>query len=135
MTDTFIRGGRAYNEHRSFLTSEDLLRDLLADENKKKGVSVAWPFAGRKPQLSTSSELGSSEKRHVHFIHGDLVPRNLLVRQRQQTATTGTQTSAWYDLAAVIDWEMAGFYPDGLDDMHQTTNFGTRALILALGTT
>lgn len=44
---------------------------------------------------------------NVVFCHNDLEPRNILVRE---TSPSGDK-SPRYELAAIIDWEMAGFYP------------------------
>ncbi|KDN70503.1 hypothetical protein CSUB01_07948 [Colletotrichum sublineola] len=44
-------------------------------------------------------------KHHTVFCHNDLEPRNILVRP--STNSKGLS----YDLAAIVDWEMAGFYP------------------------
>ncbi|KAJ5950051.1 hypothetical protein N7454_001635 [Penicillium verhagenii] len=41
-------------------------------------------------------------QRHVVFCHNDLEPRNILVRE---------SPSGNYELAGIIDWEMAGFFP------------------------
>lgn len=43
----------------------------------------------------------------VVFCHNDLEPRNILVRE----TSPADNKSPRYELAAVIDWEMAGFYP------------------------
>ncbi|KAK1659812.1 hypothetical protein BDP55DRAFT_697419 [Colletotrichum godetiae] len=40
-------------------------------------------------------------KDNIVFCHNDLEPRNILVRRSTES----------YDLAAIVDWEMAGFYP------------------------
>ncbi|KAJ9645997.1 hypothetical protein H2199_003040 [Coniosporium tulheliwenetii] len=45
-------------------------------------------------------------QQHSISCHNDLEPRNLLVRAVD--VADGKQT---YELAAIIDWEMAGFYP------------------------
>ncbi|KAL8303403.1 hypothetical protein RB600_007041 [Gaeumannomyces tritici] len=44
---------------------------------------------------------------HAVFCHNDLEPRNILVRETSPTE----DKSPRYELAAIIDWEMAGFYP------------------------
>ncbi|KAI9807257.1 MAG: hypothetical protein M1826_004573, partial [Phylliscum demangeonii] len=59
--------------------------------------------------------------RYVHFGHMDMEPRNILLR--------ATNAKAGYQLAAIIDWEMAGFYPDGLEEMHKTTGFGACSIV------
>jgi hypothetical protein len=46
-------------------------------------------------------------QQHAVFCHNDLEPRNILVRK----VTSTKETSEQYEVAALIDWEMAGFYP------------------------
>lgn len=45
--------------------------------------------------------------KHVVLCHNDLEPRNILVRQARPNDDS---SDARYELAAIIDWEMAGFY-------------------------
>ncbi|EJT81172.1 hypothetical protein GGTG_01156 [Gaeumannomyces tritici R3-111a-1] len=42
------------------------------------------------------------------LCHNDLTPRNLIVRP---SSKTGEEGGPRYQLAAIIDWEVAGFYP------------------------
>jgi hypothetical protein len=73
-----------------------------------------------KPAIRLSrQDLSSLLDHHVHFSHMGMEPRNILLR-KDPAALSRDQ----YELAAIIDWEMAGFYPDGLEDMHKTTGFG-----------
>lgn len=44
---------------------------------------------------------------NIVFCHNDLEPRNILVRKISPSG----DKSPRYELAAIIDWEMAGFYP------------------------
>ena len=46
--------------------------------------------------------------KHVVLCHNDLEPRNVLVKQARPN---NDSTDARYELVAIIDWEMAGFYP------------------------
>lgn len=46
-------------------------------------------------------------RHHAVFCHNDLEPRNILVKKTSPTE----DKSPRYELAAIIDWEMAGFYP------------------------
>ena len=81
-------------------------------------VLVQGPFSGpsegnvigprlRSPGASfTRSDLNDL-LHHVVFCHNDLEPRNILVRE----TSSAEGKSPRYELAAVIDWEMAGFYP------------------------
>ena len=56
-----------------------------------------------------SKELDSLQ-RQVVLCHNDLEPRNLLVRPVHVVGDDGSSVQR-YDLAAIIDWEMAGFFP------------------------
>ncbi|KAF5230111.1 hypothetical protein FAUST_9971 [Fusarium austroamericanum] len=51
----------------------------------------------------TSADLDDLQK-HVVFCHDDLEPRNILIKR------DGTHSGKWH-VAAIIDWEMAGFFP------------------------
>jgi hypothetical protein len=44
---------------------------------------------------------------HVVFCHNDLEPRNILVTRM----TSSDNSRIQYKLAAIIDWELSGFYP------------------------
>ncbi|KAK0748272.1 hypothetical protein B0T21DRAFT_389188 [Apiosordaria backusii] len=54
------------------------------------------------------------------FCHNDLEPRNIMVRAVE---APGGQTK--YELAALIDWELAGFYPPSYQLSLQDTYLGT----------
>ncbi len=54
----------------------------------------------------THSDLDGLQ-RHVVFCHNDLEPRNILIRETSPTEGKSPR----YELVAVIDWEMANFYP------------------------
>ena len=69
-------------------------------------------------------DLASLTESHIHFTHMDMEPRNILLR-KDHTADSHNQ----YKLAVIIDWEMAGFYPDGLEDMHKTIGFGSCSIV------
>lgn len=47
---------------------------------------------------------------HIVFCHGDLEPRNILIRSGK--------------LVAIIDWEMAGFFPFGYEYVLKDTDLG-----------
>ncbi|KAI4672613.1 uncharacterized protein J4E78_001114 [Alternaria triticimaculans] len=55
---------------------------------------------------------------NVVFSHNDLEPRNLLVRRWQ------AQDGLLYDLAAIIDWEMAGFFPSAFETAVKDISLG-----------
>ena len=55
---------------------------------------------------------------NVVFSHNDLEPRNLLVRRWQ------AQDGLLYELAAIIDWEMAGFFPSAFETAIKDISLG-----------
>ena len=85
------------------------------------------------PQLTFSFEVLAQLEKSLKICHNDLEPRNLLVRvKKQDRHDTGTETSAsltkpstsptrssvspstkdtTYELAAILDWEVAGILP------------------------
>ncbi|KAH9855223.1 hypothetical protein C2E23DRAFT_724963 [Lenzites betulinus] len=55
-----------------------------------------WPYKPSSPFASLLARLPRNAR--VHLVHGDLLPRNILVNGSTITA--------------ILDWEFAGFYPD-----------------------
>jgi aminoglycoside/choline kinase family phosphotransferase len=54
------------------------------------------------------------------FCHCDLEPRNILVRR----STTPDRGRSYYEVAAIIDWEMAGIFPRGYEYAMKDTFLG-----------
>jgi hypothetical protein len=71
-----------------------------------EGITIGSAFEDVGGVEFTHSELDDLQQ-HVVFCHNDLEPRNILVRGTSPTE----DKSQRYELAAIIDWEMAGFYP------------------------
>ncbi|KAJ9657262.1 hypothetical protein H2201_008243 [Coniosporium apollinis] len=65
-------------------------------------------------------------QQHSIFCYNDLEPRNLLVRAVD--VADGKQT---YELAAIIDWEMAGFYPFAYEYCVKDSVLGSSNLYLS----
>jgi len=59
-------------------------------------------------------------QREAVFCHNDLTPRNLIP---QSSETLGGNKK--YKLAAIIDWELASFYPPSYQPSLQGTYLGT----------
>ncbi|KAI9809566.1 MAG: hypothetical protein M1826_003816 [Phylliscum demangeonii] len=125
-----IGGGTEYGQ-RFFTDVTSLLHGLLAAQQphvQPKHVSITTDETSgdvivRAENLPAPAETRLTRQdcrrlldRHVHYGHMDLEPRNILLR--------ASDAKCAYQLAAIIDWEMAGFYPDGLEEMHKTTGFG-----------
>ncbi|QPC69305.1 hypothetical protein HYE68_000057 [Fusarium pseudograminearum] len=68
----------------------------------------------------TSADLDELQK-YVVFCHDDLEPRNILIRR------DGTHDGKWR-LAAIIDWEMAGFFPFAYEYGHKDAVLGSSNL-------
>lgn len=62
-------------------------------------------------------------KEEAVLCHNDLNPRNIILRR---TSTAGASPS--YKLAAIIDWELAGFFPPSLEMALQDTYLGAASL-------
>ncbi|KAI9813040.1 MAG: hypothetical protein M1826_002557 [Phylliscum demangeonii] len=129
-------GGGTEYEQRFLNDVPSLLHGLLASQHphiQPKHVSIMTDEtageiivrAGNLPSPAetrlTSQDCRELLERYVHFGHMDMEPRNILLR--------ATNAKDEYQLAAIIDWEMAGFYPDGLEEMHKTTGFGFCSIV------
>ncbi|KAL3599926.1 hypothetical protein FPOAC2_04154 [Fusarium poae] len=68
----------------------------------------------------TSSDLAELAKQVV-FCHDDLEPRNILIKR--DTGNTGK-----WKIAAIIDWEMAGFFPFAYESGHKDAVLGSSNL-------
>ncbi|KAM0392290.1 hypothetical protein ACHAPZ_011036 [Fusarium culmorum] len=60
-------------------------------------------------------------EKHIVFCHDDLEPRNILIKR------DGSQSGKWH-LAAIIDWEMAGFFPFAYEYGHKDAALGSSNL-------
>ncbi|KAF5590089.1 uncharacterized protein FSUBG_10927 [Fusarium subglutinans] len=68
----------------------------------------------------TSSDLVELRK-HVVFCHDDLEPRNILIKR------DNAHSGKW-NIAAIIDWEMAGFFPFAYEYGHKDAELGSSNL-------
>lgn len=68
------------------------------------GITTRTAQDGTKAAELTQSDL-TALMANIVLCHNDLEPRNILVRK------TEADNAGEYKLAAIIDWEMAGFYP------------------------
>jgi hypothetical protein len=66
-------------------------------------------------------------QRSVVCCHNDLEPRNILVKKALSTEGMGER----YEVAALIDWEMAGFYPFAYEYGLKDTILGSSNLSLS----
>lgn len=94
-----LTGIIAYNDQ-----SENL-RLSFENEPRDHGVIIASTFEGIPDVYIKRQELASLRQRVV-FCHNDLEPRNILVRP-----VHSGDDSVQYEVATIIDWEMAGFFP------------------------
>jgi hypothetical protein len=93
-----------------FLDIKNFLEGILQKHGRPPGCKLLGIDGGLSIQ-SEYDNIGQIDLSHsdldelqhrVVFCHNDLEPRNILVRK---------SSSGKYELAGVIDWEMAGFFP------------------------
>ena len=107
---SLLAGIIAYNDVSEELTLSPS-RSEPSDENN--GILVT----STDTEIPTVLHIGSKEleslQRQAVLCHNDLEPRNLLVRPVHvgDGSVHVGDGSVHYDLAAIIDWEMAGFFP------------------------
>lgn len=80
-----------------------------------KGIIITSDFEDIGSTRVTDSDMEQWPKEAV-FCHNDLTPRNLMLRSIQ-----GPDGNLRYSLAAIIDWELAGFYPTSYQPSLQDT--------------
>ncbi|KAI4623000.1 uncharacterized protein J4E87_006093 [Alternaria ethzedia] len=78
-------------------------------------IKSALPALG---EIHLSEQDLKTLNENVVFSHNDLEPRNLLVRRWQ------AQDGLLYELAAIIDWEMAGFFPSAFETAIKDISLG-----------
>ncbi|KAM5350958.1 hypothetical protein ACJ41O_003681 [Fusarium nematophilum] len=88
---------------------------FVSDDDGTIKVTSIYPEFG---QVSISTDDFDELQKSCVFCHNDMEPRNLLVRQ----------TGSGYELAAIIDWEMAGFIPFALETGLKDTFLGLQNL-------
>ena len=97
------------------------LRGVLQADNPKtrtcellvthdNGIAIKSAF-GDLGQVEFTSEDLDTLQRHVVFCHNNLEPRSILARIAAGPDSSSDSDSPRYELAAIIDWETAGFYP------------------------
>jgi hypothetical protein len=102
---TFITNFQPYDTELS-----TVINDCLAES----GVTVKSIYSGI-PSVNISRENLDALKKDSVLCHHDLEPRNILVRQ---------SPNGGYELAAIVDWETAGFYPFAFEYWLKDWRFG-----------
>lgn len=106
---------------------KDFLEGILQKHERPSGCKLLGTDGGLSIQ-SEYDDIGQIDLSHsdlhelqhcVVFCHNDLEPRNILVRK---------SSSGEYELAGVIDWEMAGFYPFAYEYGVKDTSLGCENL-------
>ena len=97
----------AYNDVSKELTLSPSVSEPSDDNN---GIVMASTDEDFPTVLHIGRKDLESLQRDVVLYHNNLEPRNLLVRP-VHIVSDGGVTVQRYDLAAIIDWEMAGFFP------------------------
>ena len=96
-------------------------------EQTQGGIAVQSIFADIGAIELSQADLDAL-KENIVLCHNDLEPRNILVRQCQPDSEGN---SAGYQVAAIIDWEMAGFYPFAFEFGFKDTVLGSSNLYLS----
>lgn len=118
--------------HRDFLS---LLKSLVANVGPKKGMCAVHDTNDGIIVVSQFADLGQVElsgedlatlSKQLVLCHNDLEPRNIFVRP---IAEIGKPER--YELLAIIDWEMAGFFPFAYEYTYKDAVLGTSNLSLS----
>ncbi len=105
----------------------NFLEGILQKHERPPGCKLLGTDGGLSIQ-SEYDDIGQIDLSHsdldelqhcVVFCHNDLEPRNILVRK---------SSSGKYELAGVIDWEMAGFFPFAYEYGVKDTSLGCENL-------
>ena len=102
----------AQHQAKSFATSS--IKDALNGD----GVVIKSALPELGEVYISSHDLQTLENSLV-LSHNDLEPRNLLVKKAE--SKDGPQ----YELAAIIDWEMAGFFPSAFETAVKDISLGS----------
>ncbi|KAJ6190532.1 hypothetical protein N7519_000553 [Penicillium mononematosum] len=113
--------------HGFFPSAKEFLQGLLPSDNKKPpdwkllelgdGITIQSAHEDIGQIDLSNSELDELQK-HAVLCHNDLEPRNILVRKG----------STKYELAGIIDWDMAGFFPFAYEYGYKDTVLGNSNL-------
>ncbi len=87
--------------------------------SEPEGLVVKSDFEDLGSATVSNSDMEQWQQEAV-FCHNDLSPRNLILRRSE--APSGETT---FELAAIIDWELGGFYPPSYQVSLQDTYLGT----------
>ncbi|KAI1734585.1 kinase-like domain-containing protein [Xylaria scruposa] len=124
--------------HTGFLTDGSALIDtimqrwkLIEDSSTKhhvsesRGIKIQSNYEDLGSVFIKTSELEQWPNEAV-FCHNDLTPDNIIIKPH-----TSLDGNSHYELAAIIDWELAGFYPPSYELGLQDTYLSTRNLRLS----
>ncbi|KAL3469579.1 hypothetical protein BJX99DRAFT_241025 [Aspergillus californicus] len=112
-----------------FSNVSDLVRGLVASQDAFDQITITGPDDGGfefKTQFDDISPVSMSGndiftlQEAIVLCHNDLEPRNILVRADNITAH--------YKVVAIIDWEMAGFFPFVFESFYKDLALGSTNL-------
>lgn len=109
------------NMVRGLVKAEDGFKQVTITETDDGGLTFECEF-DNIPAVSMSKEDILSLQEDIVLCHNDLEPRNLLVRQEKKNTTDH------YTLVAIIDWEMAGFFPFAFESFYKDLVLGSSNL-------
>lgn len=110
-----------------FSNLSDLVRGLVKAEDGFKQITITETDEKLSfecgydviPSVSMCKEDILALKKDIVLCHNDLEPRNILVRQN---------TNDDYSVVAIIDWEMAGFFPFTFESFYKDIVLGSSNL-------
>ncbi|KAL2869740.1 uncharacterized protein BJX67DRAFT_378794 [Aspergillus lucknowensis] len=126
-----------------FTTATNLIRSLVAAQDDFDQITITQdpgdtsvrfttPFSDIGPVSLSQTAIDALQK-SVVLCHNDLEPRNVLVQPVSRVADAGhdadTETQpASYEVVAIIDWEMAGFFPFAYEFFYKDLVLGSANL-------
>lgn len=111
-----------------FSNLSDLVRGLVKAEDGFKQIAITESDEGLSfecefndiASVAMSKEDVLSLQETIVLCHNDLEPRNILVRRES--------TTDHYKVVAIIDWEMAGFFPFAFESFYKDLVLGSSNL-------
>lgn len=92
----------------------------IEKDDERKRITVRSQFDDVEPVTLEYAEMEQWAQQSV-FCHNDLTPRNILLKKSD---VESAEEQPEYRLAAIIDWELAGFYPAAYELQLQDTYLG-----------
>ncbi|KAL4957087.1 hypothetical protein BDW69DRAFT_201964 [Aspergillus filifer] len=108
---------------RGMFAALDTYKRCTVTETEDGGLKVESSIEGIDPVTLSKFDMDYHWATAI-ICHNDLEPRNILVRERKVDGAEEIE----YEVVAIIDWEMAGFYPVGFEMANKDRVLGTSNL-------